>query len=142
VPWGAQVTKLSVARQRAASEQGAAAVEFALIASVLLMLLFGILEYGRTFSEIEVLTSAAREGAREAAVRGDLADVDARVEEAAQPYVGDGGIAVSMSPASGCTDTNAGDSVTVSFPHEIEVSIAFVPAYHRTVTIKGVFRCE
>jgi Flp pilus assembly protein TadG len=136
---GAEEMSISAVRKRAAGENGAAAVEFALIASILLMLLFGILEYGRTFSQIEVLTSAAREGARTAAVRGDMSEVTTRVIEAAAPYTVTG---ISMSPADGCSALNHGDPVTVSFPHSIDISIAFVPAYQRDVTIKGVFRCE
>jgi Flp pilus assembly protein TadG len=129
----------SAVKKRAASERGAAAVEFALIASVLLMLVFGILEYGRTFSEIEVLTSAAREGARVAAVGGSQSEIQARVAEAADPYGLDSTPTADKICGEGDTQ---GQSVTVSWTHSIDVSIAFVPAYHRDVEIKGVFRCE
>lgn len=44
--------------------QGAAAVEFALVAPVFFLLIFGMIEYGRMVMVQQVLTNAAREGAR------------------------------------------------------------------------------
>jgi hypothetical protein len=55
---------------RLGREEGAAAVEFALIAGVLSMLVFGMLEYGLFFLQSQSLKAAAREGARVAAVGG------------------------------------------------------------------------
>jgi Flp pilus assembly protein TadG len=45
-------------------ERGAAAVEFALVLPVLLLILFGIIEYGWVFTAQIVLTNAVSEGAR------------------------------------------------------------------------------
>ena len=52
----------------AARERGAAAVEFALLLPVLLLLVFGIIDFGRALNAQITLTQAAREGARLAAV--------------------------------------------------------------------------
>ena len=49
-------------------EDGAAAVEFALIAGVLAMLIFGMLQFGLAFFQLQNLRAATREGARLAAV--------------------------------------------------------------------------
>jgi Flp pilus assembly protein TadG len=49
-------------------ERGAAAAEFGLILPVLLLILFGIIEFGRMWNVRQTLTDAAREGARVAAV--------------------------------------------------------------------------
>jgi Flp pilus assembly protein TadG len=72
-------------------ERGAAAVEFALVLPVIILLLFGIIEFGRAWNVKQVLTDAAREGARVAAVNngvlpaGDLDPlVRTTVAEAAQ----------------------------------------------------------
>ncbi len=46
------------------AQHGAALVEFVLVAPVLLMLLFGIWEFGRIFDAWQVVTNASREGAR------------------------------------------------------------------------------
>src|SRR6476620_8783670 len=54
--------------QRLRPEDGAAAVEFALIVGVLAMLIFGLLQFGLTFFELQQLRAAAREGGRLGAV--------------------------------------------------------------------------
>lgn len=64
----------------AASDRGAAAVELALILPVLLLIVFGIIDFGRMLNAQITLTEAAREGARAEALG---ADPDARVQEAA-----------------------------------------------------------
>lgn len=51
---------------------GAAAVEFALVLPLLVVMLFGIFEFGRAWNVYQVITDAAREGARRAVVRDDL----------------------------------------------------------------------
>jgi Flp pilus assembly protein TadG len=61
------------------NESGQTLVEFALIASLLFLVLFGIIEFGRIFHAYLVVTSAAREGARKAAVTGTAADIEAAI---------------------------------------------------------------
>jgi Flp pilus assembly protein TadG len=51
------------------SERGSSLVEMALIAPVLLFILFGIVDTGRAFSSYITMTNAVREGARYAARR-------------------------------------------------------------------------
>lgn len=53
------------------SERGAAAVEFALVVPILLMLLLGTMEFGRAYNAQISLTHAARETARYMAVHDD-----------------------------------------------------------------------
>jgi Flp pilus assembly protein TadG len=55
------------------ADRGAAAVEMAIVIPVLLMILFGIIDFGRMYNAQVTLTDAAREGAR-AAAAGDSAD--------------------------------------------------------------------
>lgn len=45
-------------------QQGAAVVEFALLLTLLLMIVAGIIEFGRTFWYYDALTKATRDGAR------------------------------------------------------------------------------
>jgi Flp pilus assembly protein TadG len=50
------------------NERGAAVIEFALVAPLLLILVFGIIDLGRAYSTLNQLAASAREGARFAAV--------------------------------------------------------------------------
>jgi Flp pilus assembly protein TadG len=53
---------------RSARDRGAAAVEFALVLPLLLLIIFGIIDSGRALSAQVILTGAAREGVRLAAL--------------------------------------------------------------------------
>lgn len=63
------MSRRAVMRARARRDEGgAAALEFALVLPILLMLVFGIISYAYMFSVRQALTQAAAEGARAAAV--------------------------------------------------------------------------
>lgn len=63
-----------------------AAVEMAVVTPLLLTLLFGIIEYGWTFSVKQSLVTAAREGAREASMPGSSDDeIRDRIQEFLAP---------------------------------------------------------
>ena len=51
-------------RKFASSEHGAAMVEFAIVLPVLLLIVFGIVDFGRALFTLNNLTAAVREGAR------------------------------------------------------------------------------
>ena len=63
--------------------RGAAALEFALVLPVLLLIVFGITEFGRAWMTKNIMTQAAREGARYGAVLNpfDASKVEQRVRE-------------------------------------------------------------
>jgi Flp pilus assembly protein TadG len=64
------------------SESGAELIEFALIFPTLLLVMLGIIDFGFLFQRYEVLTNAAREGARVAILPGyGAGDVQARVTQ-------------------------------------------------------------
>ena len=130
--------KLSPSPTRRSDQRGAAAVEFALIASFLFMTLFGIIEFGRLFSELEVLNSAAREGARAAAVRGTGDEIAEAVETAATPYELDEEPTADIV----CDDSTHGQPVTVAWDQNFQFSVGLLPDFNQTLEIKGVFRCE
>jgi hypothetical protein len=72
-------------RERMGAEGGAAAVEMALVLPLLLLLVFGIIEFGFIFNRWITVTHAAREGVRLLA----LGDPDAESKgEASAPDVG------------------------------------------------------
>ena len=73
----------------ARSQRGAAAVEFAIICSLLFLIVFGIIEFSIILYDKAVLTNASREGARAGIVfepDRNLTSVTARVNEAVARY--------------------------------------------------------
>src|SRR2546422_5315234 len=75
--------------RRLRSERGAELVEFALVMPILMLVLAGILDMGFLFKNYEVVTNAAREGARMASLPGWVEDdVKARVRD----YLAAGGL--------------------------------------------------
>jgi Flp pilus assembly protein TadG len=65
-----------------ACEKGAELIEFALIFPTLLLVILGIMDFGFLFQRYEIVTNAAREGARVAILPGYAdADVQARVNQ-------------------------------------------------------------
>lgn len=73
------------ARRRGIRERGQAAVEFALILPFLLVMLVGIIEFGRAWNEHMVITDAAREAARKGAIYDEsvtAADIETVAKDA------------------------------------------------------------
>ncbi len=96
-------------------DEGSSAVEFALVLPVLVLLVFGIIEFGRAFNAYVTVTHAAREGARMAAVgRFDAA----AVQDRAYPLTG---VGVSVSGPSGGTDGYY--TVTVTYPYHLAIPL-------------------
>jgi Flp pilus assembly protein TadG len=85
-----------VFNRRGGAERGATLVEFALIASLLFLMLFGVIEFARLAHGFTTVWSAAREGARYATTVGDTdtdglpnyLDCDQIVETALAKVVG------------------------------------------------------
>lgn len=67
------------------SERGAAAVEFALLLPLLLLLVLGTIEYGRAYNAQITLTNAAREGVRVMAIGNDPVAAKDAAKTAAAP---------------------------------------------------------
>src|SRR5262245_43856124 len=77
-------------RERFHRDDGAAAVEFALIVGVLAMLIFGMLQFGLTFFELQNLRASAREGGRYGAVGATPAAVRTKIEGASNGAIQSG----------------------------------------------------
>jgi len=100
---------------RIRDDRGAAAVEFALVLPVLLVLLFGIMEVGRLFQVQATLSAAAREGVRVMAVQDDPQAARSAVLAAAtslSPVLG--ADQVQVTPGR-CTGPTATATVTVRY---------------------------
>ena len=139
---------MTLIRDRISREEGVAAVEFALILPVLALMLFGILEFGRVWSQYQVFQGAAREGARCAAVQAtEFSDCEIQpaIDQAAAPYDPEPDAAVEIGGGSapeGCTDDDQGEDVQVSWEQSLDINIPFWNDVTITPTIKAVFRCE
>lgn len=62
----------NLSAKRKQRQRGAAAVEFAIILPVLLIMLLGVIDFGIFFGQNISLQSAAREGARQGITQGDV----------------------------------------------------------------------
>ena len=99
--------------------RGAVAVEFAFVAPLLFLLIIGMMELGRVVMVQQILTNAAREGAR----RGILEQATTpEVESLVADYLADAsipGASVTVSPQT-LTNVEFGDPVTVnvSIPYD------------------------
>jgi Flp pilus assembly protein TadG len=122
---------------KSVTERGAAAVEFALIVPILLVLIFGIVEFSRLYNVQLSLTNAAREGARTMAIQNDPALARNSIITSApsvNPAISAGNI--SISPAA-CI---AGATVTVTITYTVSsVTGFFGPNF--PLSSQGVMRC-
>lgn len=98
--------------------RGQALVEFALVISILVMIIFGIIEWGRLWMTMNVLTGAAREGVRVAAV---TAPDPILVDNAAQNVLTASNITGATVTISG---PNAASEVTVTVQYTYNVLTA------------------
>ena len=73
--------------RQAANERGSALIEAAMVTPILLLIMVGIFEVGRAYQHWQVLTNAAREGARVAVLPGSDTDT---VTAVVQKYMTDG----------------------------------------------------
>lgn len=72
---------LCARRRRCGDERGQALVEFVLALPILLVIIFGIIEFASAWRTYQVVTNVAREGARLAVVpTSDASTVNARID--------------------------------------------------------------
>lgn len=104
------------------SQKGQSLVEFVLLLPVFVFLLFGIMEFGRLWETMNVLTSAAREGARIAAVTSPSVS---QVTNAAQNVLTSANI---QNVSINVTGPNATDEIIVTVScNYIPITGAIVP---------------
>ena len=124
-------------------QDGAAAVEFALLLPLLVVLLFGFIQFGTAFNTRIQATNAAREGARMAVVGiADWADVGGGTAfwQAVQQDAGIGNIDNCVLS----TDDVVGGTLTVTFDFPIDLVIPFRPSPSslQTGTARASMRIE
>lgn len=100
-------------------ERGAAAVEFALILPVFLLLVFGMIEFSRAYNAQISLSGAAREGAREMAVHNNAAAAVAAASQAApslSPKISASQVSISPSTCTGRLGQPVQVTISYNFP--------------------------
>jgi Flp pilus assembly protein TadG len=148
----------SVAARRRAGEAGTAVVEFALIVPLLLLIVFGILDFGRALNYLNDSTQLARAGARWAVVDKPFGALDkwdgTACTGSLQQCIKDNGVTGEMRDATqvcisflGNSDPQVGDPVKVT----VTFDFAWLPfigengplgALSSTMTGSAVMRLE
>lgn len=121
-----------VRHARDRDDDGVVAVELALVLPVLVMLLFGILQFGIAYNRLQGVHAAAREGARAGAV-----SPGGECSRAADAMDG-------LGTTSTCTVVQScpGDRVIVEVVVDNDIDIPFVGSRTVTLTGRGEYRCE
>jgi len=132
-----KIKRIAVSDRGSVGETGAAAVEFALILPVLVLLVMGLIEFSLLFNAQISVTNAAREGARVMAIHNDPS-LAKNAAIAAAPSLSPGLVAgnITVTPAK-CV---AGASATVKIRYSAALVTGFFGA---TLPLegKGVMLC-
>ncbi|HYT67375.1 MAG TPA: TadE/TadG family type IV pilus assembly protein [Vicinamibacterales bacterium] len=110
--------------KRFKSQKGAALIEAAVTVPIILLISVGIFEFGRAYQTQQVLTNAAREGARLAVIEGTT---DAEVRTRVRDYLKGGGLKdlsdsqIPISRTVALTGTTTASSVEIDYPFEFMV---------------------
>ncbi len=147
-------------------ERGASAVEFAIIASVLFMVLFGTIQFGIAYNRYQGLQAGAREGARLGSLQSTPKDdIRQRVKDSVSIIEGSaldfpcppatveegcieihlrdqGSGTINTSPPDPPCNTNGGDTIIVNVRYMMDIPIPFFGNPQITVTGSGEFVCE
>ena len=137
---------MRITRDRTHDQTGAAAVEFAIVLPILILLVFGIVQFSIAFNRVQGLQAAAREGARVAALpQSTQADVRSKVTSALSGVLPSGTPpTITISPSSGnpcdLRSTDARATVTVTANTNLDIPLWG----NETLTLsgKGEFKCE
>lgn len=127
-------------------DRGAAAVEFAIMLPLLLLIIFGIIDFGRALNTQITITQAAREGARLTAL--NQPNVVSRTQAAATGLSGVGVTVAASCPAGSGPTANA--DVKVSYSFNFITPIGAIATLFGgsglgsplTLTAEGVMPCE
>lgn len=111
-------------KKRIRSERGAALIEAAMIMPMILLISVGIFEFGRAYQTWQVLTNAAREGARLAVINGSTdAAVTARVRSYMQagslPNYGTAAVTIQRTVA--LTGADTASRIQIDYPFQFMV---------------------
>jgi Flp pilus assembly protein TadG len=133
------------------SQKGAALVEFALVLPILLVLVFGIIEFGVMLFDKAVITNASREGARAGIVYSYPNKItEGEISAIVSQYCGTNLVSLGQGSAPVVKITGvcskAGDSLTVgiTYPYHFLVLPSFIVSLTGPTNLvaESVMRCE
>lgn len=101
-------------RRMGAHEQGAEAVEFALVLPVFVLLVFGVVDFGYVLNCDTMVNNASREGAREGAVNPNKAAILLKVSQS----LAAGGLVGTTPPSVTCLKPDGSSCANVDFDTE------------------------
>ncbi len=105
------------------NRKGQATVEMALLLPVVLLVLFGIAEFGRAFAAYLALQHAAREGARLGVTGATDLEIIQRVYDSA-PVLDPSRLSVTIVPAEG--SRSSGDYLTISLSYSFDFAVPLI----------------
>jgi Flp pilus assembly protein TadG len=106
------------------SQSGAAAVEFAIILPVLILLVFGTIEFGLLLYNQQVITNASREGARAGIVSQSPRVSDTQISAVITGYCG-GNLVTFGSPNVPTVDIQPPDRTGSIFGDDLMVTVTY-----------------
>ena len=142
---------MAVRERRLGSERGAELIEFAIVLPILMLLVAGIVDFGMMFRTFEVVTNAAREGARVGVLPGYEQAID--VENRVNAYLAAAGLnnANQVTAPNVTVATSAGTftarQVTVVYNYQFLVLGGITPLFGGSIgsinlTARSVMRTE
>lgn len=120
-------------------DRGASAVEFALVLPVLLLIVIGIIEFGRAYNIQTTLSNAARDGVRVMALQDSATAARTTTKSSAQTLALSDEM-ISVTPTS-CSSEGAPGTASVTIEYPFALVSGFLPIDDFTLTGKGTMRC-
>jgi Flp pilus assembly protein TadG len=133
---------------RVRDRKGSQVVEFALILPMLLLVVFGIVDFGLAIFDKAIVTNAAREAARAGVVFAPTRLTETEIQQVALNYCGSNLVTFGSPVAPNVAVVGAGGAsgaplqVTVSYPYTYGVIGRLVPLPSLTLTSQAVMRME
>ena len=125
-------------------DSGVGVVEFALVLPLLMMLVFGTVQFGLLYNRQQALHAAAREGARLAAIpSATLSEINTHALDALNGIPLEGTPTVTVTPnVSRPCEGRLGEAVLVEVSVNTTIEIPVWGTESKTLKGRGEFRCE
>jgi len=124
------------------SQRGQAMVELAIVLPILLLIIFGIIEFGSIYATDLAINNAAREGARAAALGAPDEDITIIVNDRCS-FLDTTKLSLEITPVQ--LERISGNPVTINLEYPVEINIPIISAITGNpyiVTAQVVMRAE